>query len=252
MEFSEELFNKDYVGLAWTFQVSPDSCNNPDYYTQYIRFNALSNHIKGMGVTHILIDTAKQNIAGFITLRATSLVSEGTDKIKLVEPAIEIAELAVDAKYERQGIGSALIGIAIDVSDELRKKVIGIRHIVVCADKSAIEFYKKLGFGELSSLYEVLLHVCGGALSERADDSRFAFWSRSDSRRNLAGHKIITIFCKSSDQVPLLLFYTSGVGRLKGAALFRRQGKRSRGLPRLSAGYGPGRDSRPEGGHSLW
>ena len=108
-----------------------------------------------MGVTHILIDTAKQNIAGFITLRATSLVSEGTDKIKLVEPAIEIAELAVDAKYERQGIGSALIGIAIDVSDELRKKVIGIRHIVVCADKSAIEFYKKLGFGNyhLSTKY---------------------------------------------------------------------------------------------------
>ena len=30
MEFSEELFNKDYVGLAWNFQVSPDSCNNPD------------------------------------------------------------------------------------------------------------------------------------------------------------------------------------------------------------------------------
>lgn len=156
MELSERLFNSELSGLAWDFQVSPTSCNNPSYYDEYIRFNAIGDYNKGMGVTHVLIDTENDLLAGFITLRSTSLISAGSDNKKYVAPSLEIAELAVDARYERKGIGSILISIAIDMADELRKAHLGIRHIVVCADKSAVDFYKKCGFGELSSLYDVL------------------------------------------------------------------------------------------------
>ena len=156
MGFDEKLFNQELAGLAWKFQVSPKSCNNQEYYNEYIRYSAIGDQQKGVGVTRVLVDTESERIAGYVTLRATSLVSEGENHVKLVEPSLEIAELAVDAEFERQGIGSALIGIAIDVADELRKNYLGIRHLVVCADGSAIDFYKKLGFGELSTLYEVL------------------------------------------------------------------------------------------------
>ncbi len=156
MGIAQKLFHRDNAGLAWKFQVSPKSCNNPEYYNNYIRLNAISDQQKGLGVTHILVDEEADRIAGFVTLRATSLISEGENGIKLVEPSLEIAELAVDRDYERREIGSSLIGIAIDTADELRKKYLGIRYLVVCADGSAVDFYKKLGFGELTSLYEVL------------------------------------------------------------------------------------------------
>lgn len=158
MELVEKLFHQELVELAWNFQVSSKSCDNPEYYNNYIRLSAIGDQQKGMGVTHTFVDIERNRIAGFVTLRATSLVSEGANGVKLVEPSLEIAELAVDAEYERCGIGSELIGIAIDTADELRKKYVGIRHLVVCADRSAIGFYKnkKIGFGELSELYEVL------------------------------------------------------------------------------------------------
>lgn len=156
MELSLKLFNTKMIGLAWSFQVSPNSCTNPAYYEEYIKFNAIGDYQKGVGVTHTLVDIENERIAGFVTLRATSLVSIGRDNVKMVEPSLEIAELAVDKDYERRGVGTALIEISIGIADELRKMHIGIRHIVVCADESAVGFYKKQGFGELSTLYEVL------------------------------------------------------------------------------------------------
>lgn len=76
MEFSEKLFNQEIAGLAWRFQVSPKSCNNPEYYNAYIRYSAIGDQQKGVGVTHVLVDAKGKRIAGYVTLRATSLVSE--------------------------------------------------------------------------------------------------------------------------------------------------------------------------------
>lgn len=156
MKLSQKLFGKDIAGLAWSFHVNPDSCANPSYYDNYIRLSAISDYRKGMGVTFVLGDAEKNRIAGFVTLRATSLVSEGENSAKYVEPSLEIAELAVDADYEHCGVGSILVSIAIDAADNLRRTQLGIRHVVVCADSAAVGFYKKLGFGDLSSLYEAL------------------------------------------------------------------------------------------------
>lgn len=37
MNLKRELLNKDDVGLAWQFRVSPDSCDNPEYYENYLK-----------------------------------------------------------------------------------------------------------------------------------------------------------------------------------------------------------------------
>ena len=156
MALREKLFCQELAGLAWKFHVNPNSCDNPDYYDSYIRFSAIGDQKMGVGVTHVMVDVEKDRLAGFVTLRATSLVSEGENGKKYVEPSLEIAELAVDADYERQGIGKTLIAIAEATADELRQAYIGIRHIVVCADSSAVGFYRRFNFGKLSELYEVL------------------------------------------------------------------------------------------------
>lgn len=159
MPIVEKLLSRDNVGLAWNFHVSPNSCVNPEYYDNYIRLSATSDYIKGMGVTHLLVDETaggEKILAGYVTLRSTSLISDGSDGKKIVQPALEIAELAVHKDYERTGIGTGLISIAITEADSLRRKYIGIRHILVCADPSAIGFYEKFGFVKIASLYDVL------------------------------------------------------------------------------------------------
>lgn len=152
----QHLFCSDFIGLACKFHVSPSSCDNPTHYEDYIRFSACTDFKSGVGVTHILLDGEQARIAGFVTLRATSLVSENEQGTMNVHPAIEIAELAVDAEYEQKGVGTGLLNIAVDFSDSLRSTCIGIKHIVVCADPKAIDFYKKFGFVDISAVYEVL------------------------------------------------------------------------------------------------
>lgn len=156
MNLVQERLNKDNQGLAWKFHVSPDSCANPDYYSDYIRLSAAADYQIGMGVTHLLIDKEVNVLAGYMTLRTTSLISTLGDGTKCVQPAVEIAELAVHKDYERRGVGTELLNISIDKVDRIRKAEFGIKSVVVCPDPCAIGFYKNFGFMELSSLYEVL------------------------------------------------------------------------------------------------
>ena len=155
MEIEREVFRKDKVGLAWSFCVSPESCDNPSYYEEYIRLNAIADSASGRAVTHIFVDNLNDRIAGYISLRATSLVSECEDGKYLCHPAIEIAELAVDKDYERNGIGSSMVDFTILLADRLRVEV-GIRSIVVVSDPKSVPFYVKQGFTELSTVYEAL------------------------------------------------------------------------------------------------
>ncbi len=68
-------------------------------------------------------------------------------------PAIKIARLAVDKKYERRGVGRflllAAVGKALKISDE-----VGCRFITVDSKQDSIEFYEKSGGFKLIKGYE--------------------------------------------------------------------------------------------------
>ena len=88
MPFSHNLMGKEYFGLALKFNVSPDSCDNPSHYENYLRFCAISDYQSGRGVTHLILDTNEKGdtiaIAGFVTLRATSLISQSENNMPVV------------------------------------------------------------------------------------------------------------------------------------------------------------------------
>lgn len=141
-----ELLNSELLGLAWSFSVNPNSCENSEFYSEYLRFTAMGDQISGHNTTHLFIDDDTKQLMGFISLRASSIISEDDSKAFIGIPALEISMLAVDEKYERRGVGSALIDYAIATADELHKSFIGIQHIVLAADKLAVGFYKRMDF----------------------------------------------------------------------------------------------------------
>ena len=151
-------FNKRHTGLAFDFQVNPDSCANPEHYEYYLRFIAISDRKIGKGVTHVLInDDAKsgmEKIIGFVTLRASSLISENDNEIS-GRSAIEIAEIAIDRVYERQGFGTTLIDFVFLLIDDMRTNTVGIEYIVACSDSASVSFYEKNDFVRISEHYEV-------------------------------------------------------------------------------------------------
>lgn len=155
MSLSHELLGMENVGLAWGFRVSPSSCENPLYYSQYIQLSAMGDQKSGQSMTHVLVDDEIGLLAGYVSLRATSLISVGENGLPVVHPTIEIAELAVDERYERKGVGTELVNIALGAADFLRQHWLGIKYIAVCADPSAVGFYEKEGFRSVATLYEI-------------------------------------------------------------------------------------------------
>ena len=124
-------FSKDHFGLASKFEVDPSSCGNPEYYKNYLMYNALSDNTSGKSTTHIILDTVTSSIAGFITLKATALLTELDYNLFSGEPALEIYNLAVSKDYQRQGIGTELVCLAIYITKSLNESFLGIRNIVL-------------------------------------------------------------------------------------------------------------------------
>ena len=145
--------------LAFSFEVDPDSCGNPDYFSQYIRLCAITDHKCGISTTHLLIDTEQQKIISFLSLRATSLLipDDNTPKISIGHPALEIYQLAVDKKYAHENYGTFMAFYAIYIAEQTLKSYMGIEYVVLCADEKAVSFYSKdeLKFCELREYYTV-------------------------------------------------------------------------------------------------
>lgn len=141
-----EKYSKDHVGLAWNFQVNPNSCGNPSHYENYLRLNAITDKNDGAGLTYILLDDEpRKRICGFITLRASSITEQYADHT-IGNAAVEITELAVDKDFEHQGIGTILLSLAIRIATMINDDYVSVKYIALCADSQAVPFYEKFGF----------------------------------------------------------------------------------------------------------
>lgn len=160
MAIYQEIMSSDYAEIAQNFKVNPKHCDNPGHYESFIRQDCFTDHKQGMGVTHVFVDedekTGEKLIAGYITLRCSSLIMESGENYKLGYPALEIAELAVDQNYERIGLGTDMVKFAINEAIELNTSIIGIQYVILCADIAAVDFYnKKLGFASIGRYKEI-------------------------------------------------------------------------------------------------
>lgn len=161
MPIYQDLMSKDYAKIAQKFRVNPDHCEHPEHYESFIRQDCFTDHKQGMGVTHVFVDededSREKTIAGYITLRCSSLIMDSGGSYKLGYPALEISELAVDRNYERMGLGTEMVMFAIHEAAELNNKLLGIQYVILCADNAAVEFYSnsKLKFEELRFMQQI-------------------------------------------------------------------------------------------------
>lgn len=161
MSIYQDVMSSDYAEIARNFRVNSKHCDNPEHYETFIRQDCFADHKQGMGVTHVFVDeneqTGERKIAGYITLRCSSLVMESGEDYKLGFPALEIAELAVDENYERCGLGTDMVKFAINEAAELNDMRIGIQYVILCADIAAVGFYsnKELNFQKIRPLQEI-------------------------------------------------------------------------------------------------
>ena len=112
-----------------------------------------------MSTTYLLIEESGNNpiLVGYVSLLADSI--RITETPVLTEffsnkginyhtlPALKIGRLALNHTMQGKGYGRKMIGFSIAMLFRI-SKLIGCRFLTVDSKKEAVEFYKKLGFGE--------------------------------------------------------------------------------------------------------
>ena len=121
----------------------------------YFKKYALINDDNNIGKTFVLSDN--EDIIGFVTICNAQVEFQEMPATytkwmpKYPVPAIRIARLAVDTKYQRKGYGTALLSFAF-------KKILlvsynsGIKLVIVDAKDSSKAFYEGFGFKLLKEL----------------------------------------------------------------------------------------------------
>jgi len=107
--------------------------------------------------THLGLATVDSSIASFYSLAAhrieldTAASTSLFSKRRYPIPSLLIARLAVDVRYQGNGIGALTLGDALSRCATVSKEI-GVEVILVDAiDESAAAFYKKHGFEELTN-----------------------------------------------------------------------------------------------------
>jgi GNAT superfamily N-acetyltransferase len=123
---------------------------------RYLREQASQDVKRLLASCFVAVEAATNTIAGFYTLAATSVQASDlpTDILKRLPrypllPAALVGRLAVDRRFHRKGLGSALLADA--ALRVLKGDVKALAIIVEAKDENAVAFYRLQGFQPLAS-----------------------------------------------------------------------------------------------------
>lgn len=113
------------------------------------------NMTSHVGVTYVAEESGL--VLGYVTLAACSVSRDGIaapvrgSLPAYPLPALRVARLVVDRGFQRQGIGTLLLGAALDIALEMMATV-GCVAVLVDAKPGATEFYRRFDFEEITTL----------------------------------------------------------------------------------------------------
>ena len=144
-----EPFGEQHKPLRGSFSCGEGALN------AYLKTRARQEMDKRIAVVYVLLDEAEERIAGYYTLSSLSVeLPEGARKglPKYPEyPATLLGRLAVDKRYQGQGLGKRLLLDALGRSLAGSRAVASYAVITDAKNEQAEAFYARYGFLLLST-----------------------------------------------------------------------------------------------------
>ncbi|MDO9415277.1 GNAT family N-acetyltransferase [Pararhizobium sp.] len=116
--------------------------------------HAWRNQLLGVSRTSVIIDRQSSEIAGYVSLssaqieRGHLLKSDQRNRPDPV-PAILLAQLAVDIRYQRQGVARDLLFFALTTSRKISDEIGCFCVLTHPLDEGVRSFYRRFGFEDL-------------------------------------------------------------------------------------------------------
>ena len=124
-------------------------CRKQDF-TEYLKYNAVYDQQQRMGQLYLAMH--KDRVVGYMMLAANRLDKDKQKKLGIDSyghiPAMLISLLAVDKRYERQGIGRFMVQYAQNLATGVAADM-GCRVVLVNSEPDVVGFYKKFKFVEI-------------------------------------------------------------------------------------------------------
>lgn len=136
------------------------SLGHPDFVPlkTFLSKHAQSYQKQNLAKTYGAFQTDTKKLVAYITLVCGQIEAESSEELGVTDfthshcPAIKIARLAVDKRFQRIGLGRHLVDFSLGVARTYVSKWVGCRFVVVDSKQQAVKFYKETcGFVLLGS-----------------------------------------------------------------------------------------------------
>lgn len=106
--------------------------------------------------TFVLIDSDRNRVCGYATTVCAQFSVEEYEMPELLRgykyrdyPGIKLARLAVDHRYQKQGLGSKLVDFLLGITITAVQPNTGCRLMFVDSKQESVSFYERLGFSSV-------------------------------------------------------------------------------------------------------
>jgi GNAT superfamily N-acetyltransferase len=139
---------------------------------RYFQQQAGQDHRRGLAVPYVMVDQATSGVVGYYTLSSLSILPASLPeavarRLPRYEslPGILIGRLAVDQRFQGQGVGRALLLDALRRSLDISRQVGAMAVVVDAKDDAARRFYERFAFTRFVD-DEYRLHLATAAIAQ--------------------------------------------------------------------------------------
>ena len=149
MKYTTALISDD----LWP-QITDFACEYVQLYDYLVDpAKALADKETGKALTYVVKETASNRVYAYFSIECSCFRTKESNDNGPYRPAIEITKMAVDSRFQRQGVGKYTLSLAIDFIKELRS-IMPVDAILVFALANVTNFYSKLNFKQCYDIIE--------------------------------------------------------------------------------------------------
>lgn len=127
----------------------------------YLLRQAKQHHLRHLARTFVIVRAGQNTVLAYASILCTQIrvsdvaVAGGEEDFPYKDfPALRLARLAVDRRYQGTGMGALLVDFILSLAREQIMPHVGCRFLVLDAKPGSVAFYERKGFSKIGEVQD--------------------------------------------------------------------------------------------------